>query len=87
MTKLLERAIEAARTLSPSEQDDIARVIIQLSGLESPELNARPLSEQREELRTMLDATEAEGGSFSTDEVRRYVREQLEKSAQKSRGA
>ena len=32
MTKLLEQAIEAARQLSPQEQDDIARAILQLAG-------------------------------------------------------
>jgi hypothetical protein len=32
VTKLLERAIEAARRLSPSAQDEIARAIIQLAG-------------------------------------------------------
>ncbi|HEY5965591.1 MAG TPA: hypothetical protein VIU42_16365 [Xanthobacteraceae bacterium] len=32
MTKLLEQAVEAARKLSPEEQDDIARAIMQLAG-------------------------------------------------------
>jgi hypothetical protein len=32
MTKLLEQAIEAARRLTPDEQDDIARAILQLAG-------------------------------------------------------
>lgn len=30
-------------------------------------------------LRAELEAAEAEGGSYTTDEVRHYVREQLEK--------
>jgi len=33
MTKLLEQAVEAVRKLSPEEQDDIARAIMQLAGL------------------------------------------------------
>jgi hypothetical protein len=32
MTELLERAIEAARTLSPQVQDEIARLVLRLSG-------------------------------------------------------
>jgi Arc/MetJ-type ribon-helix-helix transcriptional regulator len=34
---------------------------------------------RRSELRAMLDATEAEGGSFSTDDARRHVREHLDR--------
>lgn len=34
---------------------------------------------KKAELREMLDATEAEGGSFSTDEVRRHVRDHLDR--------
>jgi Arc/MetJ-type ribon-helix-helix transcriptional regulator len=33
---------------------------------------------KKAELREMLDATEAEGGSYSTDEVRRHVRDHLD---------
>jgi hypothetical protein len=36
MTKLLDRAVEAARSLSPDAQDDIARVVLQLAGDEQP---------------------------------------------------
>ena len=32
MTKLLERAVEAARNLSPAAQDDIARIVLRLAG-------------------------------------------------------
>jgi hypothetical protein len=32
MTKLLEKALEAVRALSPDEQDSIARVVLQLAG-------------------------------------------------------
>jgi hypothetical protein len=34
MTKLLEQALEAVRDLSPDEQDDIARIMLQLAGKE-----------------------------------------------------
>ena len=34
MTKLLDRAVEAARSLSPDAQDDIARLVLQLAGAE-----------------------------------------------------
>jgi hypothetical protein len=32
VTKLLDRALEAARNLPPAAQDDIARVILRLAG-------------------------------------------------------
>jgi predicted transcriptional regulator len=32
MTKLLDKALEAARELPPELQDDIARVVLQLAG-------------------------------------------------------
>jgi len=32
MTKLLDKALEAARALPPDAQDDIARIILQLAG-------------------------------------------------------
>ena len=32
MTKLLDRALEVARNLSPDAQDDIARVVLRLTG-------------------------------------------------------
>ena len=32
MTKLLDKALEAVRRLSPSEQDEIARTLLQLVG-------------------------------------------------------
>jgi hypothetical protein len=32
MTKLLEKALEAMRQLSPEEQDEIARAVLQLVG-------------------------------------------------------
>ena len=34
---------------------------------------------KRAELREMLEATEAEGGSYTTEDVRRHVREHLDR--------
>ena len=65
MTKLLEQAIEAARRLPPSAQDDIARAIMQLAG--EDDLPPVPLSpEEQEAIAQSLAA--AERGEFATDE-------------------
>jgi hypothetical protein len=40
MTKLLDQALQAVRILPAAEQDDIARIILQLAGSE----NAAPVS-------------------------------------------
>jgi hypothetical protein len=42
---------------------------------------------KRTALRNALDAAEAEGGSFTTDEVRGYVREQLDMLGQTPKGS
>jgi hypothetical protein len=64
MTKLLDRAIEAARVLPPELQDDIARVVFQLAGNEEP-----PVTLSVEE-RAALDRSKAAAarGEFATDE-------------------
>jgi hypothetical protein len=36
MTKLLDRAVEAARGLPPERQDEIARFVLQLAGAGEP---------------------------------------------------
>ena len=70
MTKLLERAIETARSLSPGEQDDIARAILELAG--QNDLPPVPLtSEQREAITRSRGA--AARGEFATDEQVRAV--------------
>ena len=70
MTKLLERAIETARSLSPGEQDDIARAILELAG--QNDLPPVPLtSEQREAIIRSRGA--AARGEFATDEQVRAV--------------
>lgn len=64
MTKLLDRAVEAARDLPPELQDDIARVVFQLAGNEEPPV---PLSIEE---RAALDRSKAAAarGEFATDE-------------------
>jgi hypothetical protein len=65
MTKLLERAIEAARRLPPGEQDDIARAIIALAGAD----DAAPVPLTSEE-RAAIEKSKAAAarGEFATDE-------------------
>ena len=65
MTKLLERALEAARNLSPEAQDDIARIVLQLAGNEE----APPVALSAEERDAVAASKEAaERGDFASDE-------------------
>jgi hypothetical protein len=69
MTKLLDRALDAVRTLPPDAQDDIARIVLQLAGSDEP---AMPLSpEERAAIETSKAA--AARGEFATDEQVRSV--------------
>jgi predicted transcriptional regulator len=68
MTKLLERAIEAARRLSPTEQDAIAEAIMQLAGDRSSMV---PLSPDERDAIDRSKAAAARGEFASEDEVRR----------------
>jgi hypothetical protein len=70
MTKLLERALKAARSLSPDAQDDIARVVLRLAGTdEEPPVTLSP-----EERKAIADSQAAAGrGDFATDEQVRAV--------------
>ena len=70
MTKLLERALEAARNLSPDAQNDIARVVLRLAGTdEEPPITLSP--EERTAIATSQAA--AARGEFATDEQVRAV--------------
>jgi hypothetical protein len=70
MTKLLEQALEAARSLSPDAQDDIARVVLRLAGTdEEPPVTLSP--EERTAITTSQKA--AACGEFATDEQIRAV--------------
>ena len=65
MTKLLEQALEAARDLPPEAQDDIARVVLRLTGTdEEPPVQLTP-DEQ-----TAIAASKAAAarGEFASDE-------------------
>lgn len=65
MTKLLEEAIEVARRLSPDQQDDIARAILQIAGLDR--VAPVPLTaEERDAIARSMEA--ASRGEFATDE-------------------
>ena len=70
MTKLLDRAVEAARKLPPDAQDDIARIILRLAGNgdEAP----MPLTRE-EEAAVGLSKAAAARGEFATDDEVRAV--------------
>jgi hypothetical protein len=70
MTKLLEQAIQTARRLPPDEQDDIARVIIQLAGAD--DTASVPLTPEE---RAAIEESKAAAarGEFATDEEVRAV--------------
>jgi predicted transcriptional regulator len=65
MTKLLDRALEAVRLLPPDDQDEIARVILQLASAEA--ITPVPLSGEE---RAAIDRSKAAAarGEFATDE-------------------
>ena len=70
MTKLLEQALEAARNLPPTAQDDIARVVLRLAGTDDePPITLSP--EERTAVATSQEA--AARGEFATDEQVRAV--------------
>jgi predicted transcriptional regulator len=66
MTKLLDRAIEAARRLPPDEQDAVAQAIMQLAG------EGAPVALSQEELDAIArsKAAAARGEFASDDDVR-----------------
>jgi hypothetical protein len=70
MTKLLEQALEAARSLPPNAQDDIARIILRLAEIDNePPVTLSP--EERTAIATSQEA--ATRGEFATDEQVRAV--------------
>jgi hypothetical protein len=64
MTRLLEQAIETVSTLPDETQDELARILLQLAGVEQLPYELTPEEEAD------LDASlaEAERGEFATDE-------------------
>jgi hypothetical protein len=71
MTKLLNRALEAARSLSPDAQDDIARVVLRLAGTEDEAAPVALSSEERDAVAVSQAA--AARGEYATDEQVRAV--------------
>jgi hypothetical protein len=70
MTKLLDHALEAVRSLPSDAQDDIARVVLQLAGSDESE----PIALLPEE-RVVVAASKAAAarGEFATDDQVRAV--------------
>jgi hypothetical protein len=71
MTELLERALDAARSLPAAAQDDIARIVLQLAGADS-EVEPVPLTPEEQEAIAASKAAAARG-DFATDEQVRAV--------------
>jgi predicted transcriptional regulator len=71
MTALLDRALEAARTLPPAAQDDIARVVLRLAGTDDGALPVDLAAEERAAIAASKAA--AARGEFATDEEIRAV--------------
>jgi hypothetical protein len=68
MTKLLDRALEAVRSLPPDAQDDIARVVLQLAG--SDDSAAVALTPDEREAIAVSKAAAARGEFASEEQVR-----------------
>jgi hypothetical protein len=64
MTKLLDQAIEAVRILPPNEQDDIARLLLQLARDDAEPVALSP--DERAAISRSKDA--AAHGEFADDE-------------------
>jgi len=65
MTKLLDQALQAARALPEDAQDEIARVVLQLTGQDHQSVHTLTEVERRS-----IDASKAAAsrGEFATDE-------------------
>jgi hypothetical protein len=71
MTKLLDQALEAALNLPPAAQDDIARVVLRLTGTDDEGPGMALSSEERAVL--AVSKATATRGEFATDEQVRSV--------------
>ena len=63
MTKLLDRAVEAARGLPPEMQDELARILLQFAGVD--QLVIQLTAEEEGSFEASL--AQAERGEFATD--------------------
>ncbi len=67
MTRLLKRAVEMVSALPADRQDELARVLLQLAGVEQPSYLLTP----EEEADVNASLAEAKRGEFATEaEVR-----------------
>jgi predicted transcriptional regulator len=64
MTRLLKQAMETVSALPDDTQDELARVLLQLAGVEQPSYELTP--EEKADIDASL--AEAERGDFATDE-------------------
>ena len=72
MTHLLDQALEAARSLPASAQDEIARIVLQLAGADDA---ASPIVLSPEERAAILASQAAAArGDFATDDELRALR-------------
>lgn len=70
MTKLLDQAMQTARSLPADQQDDIARLVLRLAGAEDePPVSLTP----DEQTATAASKAAAARGEFATDEQVRAV--------------
>jgi hypothetical protein len=69
MTKLLEEALEAARTLPSDIQDDIARVVMVMAGKDEPVIQMTA----EEEASFTESRAQAARGEFASDERMRGI--------------
>jgi hypothetical protein len=70
MTKLLDQAVEVARNLPPTTQDDIARVVLRLAGAD----NEPPVALTADEQAAIAASKAAAArGEFASDEQARAV--------------
>ena|SRR5712671_2523836 len=69
MTKLLEKALEAARALPPAMQDDLARIVLQFASDERPILQLTP----EEDAALARSEAAAVRGEFATEAAVRAV--------------
>jgi len=69
MTKLLEQAVDTVRGLPPEMQDDLARLLLQLAGVDQPVVQLSPEED------ASFDESFAQGerGEFATDEQVRAI--------------
>ncbi|HLI98141.1 MAG TPA: hypothetical protein VKT76_00345 [Bradyrhizobium sp.] len=70
MTRLLDEAVATIATLPENVQDDVARIMLQLAGVEQPAYVLTP----EEEADLDISIAEAERGEFATDDEIRMIR-------------